>query len=70
MRKIINTFIRYTIASLPFVAIKLAVDYVIPFEYKMSKGFFMNTGFVIVSCIVYYAIFAIVSGDLKKVIKL
>ena len=70
MRKIKKTFIRYTIASLPFVAIKLVVDYFIPFEYQMSKGFLMNTGFVIVGCVVYYAIFAIVSGDLKKVIKL
>ena len=70
VRKIKNTFIRYTIASLPFVAIKLVVDYFIPFEYQMSKGFLMNTGFVIVGCVVYYAIFAIVSGDLKKVIKL
>lgn len=30
----------------------------------------MNTEFVVVSCVVYYAIFAIVTGDLKKVIKL
>ena len=70
VRKIKKTFIRYTIASLPFVAIKLVVDYFIPFEYQMSKVFLMNTGFVIVGCVVYYAIFAIVSGDLKKVIKL
>ena len=70
VRKIKKTFIRYTIASLPFVAIKLVVDYFIPFEYQMSKVFLMNTGFVIVGCGVYYAIFAIVSGDLKKVIKL
>ena len=70
VRKILKTFIRYTIASLPFVAIKLAVDYFIPFEYQMSKSFLMNTGFVIVGCVVYYAIFAIVSGDLKKAIKL
>ncbi len=70
VRKILKTFIRYTIASLPFVAIKLAVDYFIPFEYQMSKSFLMNTGFVIIGCVVYYAIFAIVSGDLKKIIKL
>lgn len=70
VKKIQNTFIRYTLASLPFLVIKLAVDQFIPFEFHMSKEFLMNTGLVIVGCIVYYAMFAIVSGDLKKVIKL
>lgn len=69
-RKIKNNFIRYTIASLPFIAIKLAVDYFIPFEYNLTKGFMLNTGLVIVGCVVYYALFAIISGDIKKVIKL
>ena len=70
IRKIKNNFIRYTIASLPFIAIKLAVDYFIPFEYNLTKGFMLNTGLVIVGCVVYYALFAIISGDIKKVIKL
>ena len=70
IRKIKNNFIRYTIASLPFIAIKLAVDYFIPFEYNLTNGFMLNTGWVIVGCVVYYALFAIISGDIKKVIKL
>ena len=70
IRTVKKYFIRYTIASLPFIAIKLAVDYVIPFEFNMSKAFLMNTGSVIVGCVIYYALFAIVSGDIKKVIKL
>ena len=70
IRKIKKYFIRYTVASLPFIAIKTAVDYFIPFEYSMSKAFLMNTGLVIIGCVIYYAIFAIVSGDIKKVIKL
>ena len=48
----------------------MAVDYVIPFEFDMSKSFLMNTGLVIVGCVIYYALFAIVSGDIKKVIRL
>ena len=43
IRTVKKYFIRYTIASLPFIAIKLAVDYVIPFEFNMSKAFLFVT---------------------------